>query len=116
LIVEDELAIAQLLADRLRASGYEPAIALDAERALALAAQRMPDLALVDLYMPRVDGVAFVARLRAMGARLPVVMMSAATSGRDAAARSAVRYLEKPFSIDEALAAIEAALAAGAPL
>ncbi len=112
LVVDDEMGIVKLLADRLEFAGYVPLIAEDAERALELVRARRPDVILTDYYMPGVDGATLVQQLREAGCDTPVILMSAGIDGEVAALRMrAFAFLEKPFQMAAALEAIEQALA-----
>jgi two-component system response regulator MprA len=86
---------------------------VDGEAALATIGTRAPDIIVLDLMMPRMDGLTVCRRLRALGDRTPILMMTARTevsdrvSGLDAGADD---YLPKPFSLDELLARVRALL------
>jgi two-component system response regulator ResD len=67
LVVDDERTIAVVVARYLERAGYEARVALDGERALALAAERPPDLVVLDLMLPRIDGLEVMRRLRHQG-------------------------------------------------
>lgn len=109
LVVEDEPRILAFVARRLTAEGFTVDTAADGAAALEAAAQRPPDLVVLDLQLPRVDGLAVLAQLGAQYPRLPVVVVSARTdlptklSGFQLGAWD---YLTKPFSADELVARI----------
>lgn len=113
LIVEDELAMRTALADALEAEGYRIITAVDGESGLARAIKEQPDLILLDVMMPRLDGFAVCAALRRLGHVQPVLMLTAKgqvgdrVAGLDAGADD---YLVKPFSTDELLARVRALL------
>ena len=120
LVVEDEPAIAELVAMNLRHAGYEVQLAADAERAQAAVDAVLPDLALVDWMLPGESGVVLAKRWRATERTrgLPLILLTARASesdkvvGLDAGADD---YLTKPFSIAELLARIRAVLRRRAP-
>jgi CheY-like chemotaxis protein len=105
LVIDDELEHAEIVATLLRREGYEVEIAHDAPDGLLRAASAPPDLILLDLYMPLVDGFDAADRLRAdpRTREVPVILLSAC--GEQAAAERGVelgaaeypRFLPKPF-------------------
>jgi DNA-binding response OmpR family regulator len=112
-IVEDEAPIRQGIAAALRNAGYEPVEAPDGEAGLAAARQPGVDLVLLDLLLPKLDGMDVLKQLRRTHSTLPVIILTARgtedervsglTSGAD-------DYVVKPFSARELLARIEAVL------
>jgi two-component system response regulator DesR len=113
LLADDEVDLRVILADYLGHHGYEVAVAADGREALALAAARRPDLALVDVRMPGPSGMDLAARLKALHPDLPVVIVTAYGSIEDAAEaiRSGVfHYLPKPVQPGQVLAVVEEAL------
>jgi DNA-binding response OmpR family regulator len=113
LIVEDELPMRTALEDCLAAEGFRVLSAADGERGLERALKEKPDLILLDVMMPRLDGFALCAELRRLGHIMPVLMLTAKgqvrdrVNGLDAGADD---YLVKPFSTDELLARVRALL------
>ncbi|MFC4494636.1 response regulator transcription factor [Streptomyces ovatisporus] len=113
LIVDDEPAVRDALRRSLTFEGYETALAVDGLDALEKTAAYEPDLILLDVLMPRMDGLTVARRLRASGRRVPVLMLTARdtvgdrVTGLDAGADD---YLVKPFELDELLARIRALL------
>lgn len=113
LIVEDELPMRTALEDCLTAEDFRVITAADGERGLERALKEKPDLILLDVMMPRLDGFALCAELRRLGHTVPVLMLTAKgqirdrVNGLDAGADD---YLVKPFSTDELLARIRALL------
>ena len=112
LIVEDEASMRRVLAITLRARGYEVHTAPDGFAALDLAAAARPDLVLLDLGLPDLDGTEVIRRLR-QTSTVPVIILSA----RDAQAEKvqaldagADDYVTKPFGMDELVARIRASL------
>lgn len=107
LVVDDEVEIRDLILAILEDEGYEVAAATSGEGALRLLPSVRPDLILMDIMMPQMDGREALRRIRAEPefARLPVVLMSAAFS-RDQAGTTAEAFLPKPFDIDRLLETI----------
>lgn len=112
LIAEDEALIRLDLAEMLADEGYDVvAQAADGEQAVALALEHQPDLVIMDVKMPKLDGIAAAAQIAA--ARIAPVVMLTAFSQRDlverARAAGAMAYLVKPFSQSDLVPAIEIA-------
>jgi two-component system phosphate regulon response regulator PhoB len=120
LVVEDEPAIAELIAINLRHAGYEVSVAADAEAATASVDRVLPDLILLDWMLPGQSGLA-LARAWRGGSRtkaLPIIMLTARAEEADKLAGldgGADDYLTKPFSPKELLARIRAVLRRRAP-
>ena len=120
LIVEDEPAIAELIAINLRHAGFEVTIAGDAEQAQAALDQVLPHLVILDWMLPGTSGHSLARQWRAAPRtrELPIIMLTARAeeadkvSGLDAGADD---YLSKPFSINELLARIRALLRRRSP-
>ena len=115
LVVDDEAMLADLLSQALRHEGWETDTAKDGLDALAKAASFHPDVVILDVQMPRMDGLETLERLRARDPELPVLFLTA----RDAVAdrvqglrAGADDYVTKPFDLDEVAARVEADLAA----
>jgi len=111
--VDDEPAVRESLTSSLEFEGYRVAEAADGVAALEQVERSRPDLVLLDVLMPRMDGLTACRRLRARGATLPVMMLTARNmvgdrvTGLDAGADD---YLVKPFELDELLARVRALL------
>jgi two-component system, OmpR family, KDP operon response regulator KdpE len=112
LVVDDDPAIVRTLAINLRARDYQVQVAHDGRTALEILAEESPDLMLLDLGLPDLDGVSVLRRLRAFSA-LPVIVLSARHSSDDkveALDLGANDYVTKPFGVEELMARIRAAL------
>jgi len=112
LVVDDEAQIRRALSVNLTARGYEVDLADSGEQALSMAAARHPDLVLLDIGLPGIDGVAVVEGLRGWTA-VPIIMLSVRDSEADkvrALDAGADDYVTKPFGINELLARLRAAL------
>jgi two-component system, OmpR family, response regulator MprA len=113
LVVDDDRAIRESLDRALSLEGYRVVAASDGAQALDLVSADVPDVIVLDLMMPNVDGLTVCRRLRARRDRTPILMLTARTetsdrvSGLDAGADD---YLPKPFDLDELLARIRALL------
>lgn len=115
LIVEDELELARALRINFRARRYDVDIAGTAAAALDLAARTPPDIVLLDLSLPDLDGLDVIRGLRAWS-DLPIVVLSARDAQWDkvdALDAGADDYVTKPFGMDELLARVRAALRRG---
>ncbi len=113
LIIEDEAPMRTALADLLAGEGYRALTAADGESGLERALAEKPDLILLDVMMPKLDGFAVCAELRRVSNAVPVLMLTAKgqiedrVNGLDAGADD---YLVKPFSTEELLARVRALL------
>src|SRR5437773_5385775 len=113
LIIEDELPMRTALQDVLQAEGYRILSAADGESGLRRAIEEKPDLILLDIMMPKLDGYAVCAELRRLSNPVPILMLTAKgqvedrVTGLDAGADD---YLVKPFSTEELLARVRALL------
>jgi two-component system KDP operon response regulator KdpE len=117
LVVDDEPQIRRALAINLRARGYEVDLAEDGRTALELAARSHPDVVVLDLGLPELDGVEVIRGLRGWS-RVPIVVLSVRDAEGDKVAAldaGADDYVTKPFGMDELLARLRAALRRSAP-
>lgn len=117
LIVEDDLSLRRTLAANLGARGYDVDVAGSGEEALANAARVHPDVVLLDLGLPGIDGIEVVKGLRDFS-RVPIVVLSARDAEQAKVAAldaGADDYVTKPFGMDELLARLRSALRRAAP-
>ena len=117
LVVDDEPQLLRALGTNLRARGYDVELAATGEAALTVAARKHPDLVVLDLGLPGIDGVEVIRGLRGWTS-VPIVVLSVRESeGVKVAALDAGAddYVTKPFGMDELLARLRAALRRAAP-
>ena len=113
LVVDDDAAVRNSLDRALRLNGYTVDLAVDGADALQQVEEEPPDAMVLDVLMPNTDGLEVCRRMRALGNRTPILMLTAQdsvshrVSGLDAGADD---YLPKPFSLDELLARLRALL------
>lgn len=119
LIVEDELKLAEIISDRLKKENYETDISTDGESGLYNALTDSYDLIVLDIMLPKVDGIEILRQIREEGVSSKVIMLTARSSIEDkltGLTGGANDYLTKPFHIDELVARINIQLrAAGKP-
>ena len=111
LIVEDERAIVEIVKFNLQREGYETMEALDGETGLELARSGDPDLVLLDVMLPKMNGFDVCSALRAAGSAVPVIMLTAREEESDKVfglEAGADDYMTKPFSMRELLARVKA--------
>jgi two-component system response regulator MprA len=118
LVADDDTAVRDSLRRSLAFNGYEVSLAEDGAAALTAVDEKKPDLVLLDVNMPHVDGLEVCRRLRASGNDVPVLMLTARVEvgdrvlGLDAGADD---YLPKPFALEELLARVRALLRRNRP-
>lgn len=112
LVVDDEPGIRATVSAMLEIEGYAVAEATNGAEALAVVEAGAPDLILLDMRMPVLDGWAFAAELRRRGHAMPIVVMTAARdAARWAAEIAATGFVSKPFGYDDLIRAVELARA-----
>ncbi|MBA2557883.1 MAG: response regulator transcription factor, partial [Chloroflexi bacterium] len=113
LIVEDEYAVARGVQYALQQEGYEVTVARSAEEGLEFATQQAPDLVILDVRLPGMDGFEALRRLRAGGVKAPVLFLTARDEEFDKVIGlelGADDYLTKPFGLRELMSRIKALL------
>jgi two-component system, OmpR family, response regulator len=113
LVVDDEQYITDLLSTALRFVGFEVATAARGLEALAAAGTFLPELIVMDVMMPDLDGFEVCRRLRADNVRTPVIFLTARDAEQDRVSgftKGGDDYVTKPFSLDELIARIRAVL------
>ena len=113
LVVDDEPNIVELLSASLRYAGFEVQTAGSGEQALEVARRYRPDMLILDVMMPGIDGFGVLRRLRGDGERVPVLFLTARDGTEDTITGLTLGgddYVTKPFSLEELLARIRAVL------
>jgi len=113
MIIDDEAGVRDLLADALKLAGFETITAADAMIAQTLLRNTKPDLLIVDINMPMMDGFEFIERLRGNGDNTPALMLSARGDRADITrglSLGADDYVTKPFGLEELVLRIKAIL------
>ena len=111
LVVEDDKKIASFVVNGLKQSGYAVDHSTDGEHGLIMAQSIAYDVAVVDIMLPKLDGLSLIQQLRAKGTRIPVLILSAKASVDDRVKglhAGGDDYLTKPFAFSELLARIQA--------
>ena len=114
LIVDDDTEIVQAVTVRLGAAGYDVIAAPDGEQGLERALEDRPDVIVMDIQLPTMDGLTALAQIHAHSATrsTPVVVLSACSSARNHALELGARYfLDKPYNAKTLLSAIERSMA-----
>jgi two-component system OmpR family response regulator len=113
MIIDDETGVRELLADALKLAGYETVAAADAMVAQTLLRTIKPDLLIVDINMPMMDGFEFIERIRGNGDNTPALMLSARGDRADITrglTLGADDYVTKPFGLEELVLRVRAIL------
>lgn len=114
LIVDDDRELAEALVEVLAAEGHEPAIARDGREGLKNVYERDPDLILLDVEMPILDGPGMLRRLDRRPGSIPVVLVSGLPRLASLAADLGIRHvLRKPFTSESLLRVVQEALRGG---
>jgi two-component system OmpR family response regulator len=118
LVVDDEDNVTHLVSSALRFDGFETVTADNGTSALAKVAETDPDLIVLDVMMPGLDGLGVLQNLRSAGSQSPVIFLTARDTANDRIAglrAGADDYVVKPFSVEELLARVHAVLRRAAP-
>jgi two-component system OmpR family response regulator len=118
LVVDDEDNVTHLVSSALRFDGFETVTADNGTSALAKVAETDPDLIVLDVMMPGLDGLGVLQNLRSAGSQIPVIFLTARDTANDRIAglrAGADDYVVKPFSVEELLARVHAVLRRAAP-
>ncbi|WP_282975897.1 response regulator transcription factor [Saccharopolyspora erythraea] len=118
LVVDDDRAVRESLRRSLQFNGYQVELAADGQQALDWLAAQRPDAMVLDVMMPRVDGLEVARRLRSTGDDLPILVLTARDAVSDRVAgldAGADDYLPKPFALEELLARLRALLRRASP-
>ncbi|HEY3735993.1 MAG TPA: response regulator transcription factor [Jatrophihabitans sp.] len=113
LVVDDEENVTHLVSSALRFDGFETVTADSGSAALAKVAETDPDLIVLDVMMPGIDGLGVLQNLRSAGSQVPVIFLTARDAATDRIGglrAGADDYVVKPFSIEELLARVHAVL------
>jgi two-component system response regulator MprA len=113
LVVDDDRAVRESLRRSLAFNGYQVDLAVDGKDALDAVSQRRPDAMVLDVMMPRLDGLEVCRRMREAGDELPILVLTARDAVSDRVAgldAGADDYLPKPFALEELLARLRALL------
>ncbi len=113
MVIDDEAGVRDLLGDALKLAGFETITAADAMIALTLLRETKPDLLIVDINMPMMDGFEFIERIRGNGDNTPALMLSARGDRADITrglTLGADDYVTKPFGLEELVLRIKAIL------
>lgn len=118
LLVEDELSLALIVKDNLESRGFAVLHAADGQAGLDLFRQHAPDLLVVDVMMPVLDGFSLAEQIRRAGSAVPIIFLTARSQPADVVRGFELGgndYVKKPFSIEELVARINARLQPTAP-
>lgn len=119
LIVDDEIGVRELLTDALSLGGFETLEAKDGMTAMTLIRKRKPDLLIIDINMPMMDGFELLERVRASKNQVPAIMLTARKDRTDVSRGlrlGADDYVTKPFGLEELLLRVRAILRRSQPL
>lgn len=112
-VVDDEESLVEVISTALEYEGWEVRTAQDGQEALSLIRDFKPDIVVLDIMMPRIDGLRVVKRLHADGLFMPILLLTAKDAISDRVAGLGIGgddYLTKPFSLEELIARLQALL------
>ena len=112
LVIDDDHVVTKMVESRLKANGYEAIVSNDAALGLEIAIKRTPDLIILDVMMPIINGYNMCSLLRAeeKSKKIPIIMLTSRAEERDKAIGQAVganAYITKPFNMEDLLKKIE---------
>ncbi len=118
LLAEDELLLARIIKDSLESRGYEVVHAADGRQGLEMFATQRPDILVLDIMMPQMDGFSLAAEVRRYNAAIPIIFLTARSQVEDVVKGFELGgndYLRKPFSMEELIVRINALLQRASP-
>jgi DNA-binding response OmpR family regulator len=108
LVVDDEPEIVQFIGEALEDEGYEVTTAADGEEAVELAARDKPDLVVLDMMLPRLDGQGVASEIQRLYGQVPILLITADSHAPEKAQRmGAYDYLRKPFDLDQLVSSVQ---------
>ena len=113
LLAEDEVSLAQIVKESLESRGFQVHLALDGEEALAIYHDKQPDILVLDVMMPKIDGFSLAQSIRNENSSVPILFLTAKSQVQDVVAgfeSGGNDYLKKPFSMEELIVRIKALL------
>lgn len=113
LLVEDEALLARIIKDSLESRGYQVAHAVDGNQGLEMFATQNPDIVVMDVMMPRMDGFTLATEIRRYNTKIPIIFLTARSRVEDVVKGFEIGgndYLRKPFSMEELIVRIKALL------
>ena len=113
LLAEDEVSLAQIVKESLESRGFHVHLALDGEEALAMYKEMQPDILVLDVMMPKIDGFTLAQSIRDENSTIPILFLTAKSQVQDVVTgfeHGGNDYLKKPFSMEELIVRIKALL------
>ena len=112
LVIDDDVVITKMIESRLKANGYEPIVSNDAAMGLEIAIKKSPDLIILDVMMPIINGYNMCSLIRAekRSKSIPIIMLTSRSEDSDKAIGRQVganAYITKPFNMDDLLQKIK---------
>ena len=113
LLAEDEVSLAQIVKESLESRGFQVHLALDGEEALAIYHDKQPDILVLDVMIPKIDGFSLAQSIRNENSSVPILFLTAKSQVQDVVTgfeSGGNDYLKKPFSMEELIVRIKALL------
>ncbi|MBE7171892.1 MAG: response regulator transcription factor [Williamsia sp.] len=110
LYVEDELFLAKIVKESLETRGYQVALETDGDKAISLFRETSPDICVLDIMLPGMDGFDLAEEIRRIDSRIPIIFLTAKTGTQDVVkgfSQGGNDYIRKPFSIEELIVRIQ---------